>query len=402
MLKKEEKNLRFVATTMAGLEEVLLAEITRLGGRNAQRLTRAVSFEGDLGFLYKSSLALRTAIRILIPLKEFRAHGDDDLYKKLKKLPFETLFGLDNTFAVEAVAHSKVFTHNQFIARRVKDAIADRFRELYGKRPNVDPKDPDFQLNLHIREEICTLSVDASGESLHKRGYRTFSHQAPINEVLAAGLIKLSGWEGKDNFYDPMCGSGTLSIEAALMAANIPPGYFRRGGLENRRNPYAFMNWPHFEPELFEKIYESLIAKVKEPGCKIFASDISRESVKSAEQNIKAAKVEDWVKTSVCDFFQLNKEPGPAHVIFNPPYGERISESDVGSLFKKMGDRFKSHWANSRIWLIAPNNENLKKIGLRPSRKITVFNGPLECRFLRFEMYEGSKKSLFEKSAGEA
>ena len=241
------EEFELIAKTFMGLEPVLAKELTQLGANDIQIGRRMVSFSGNKELMYRANFQLRTAIRILKPIKHFKAKSADDVYDEVKKIDWSQYLSLDKTFAVDSVVFSDEFRHSKFVAYKVKDAIVDQFRETQGKRPNISVANPDIRLNMHIAEYDCTLSLDSSGESLHRRGYRQESVEAPLNEVLAAGMILMTGWQGDTDFIDPMCGSGTLPIEAALIAHNMAPGLFRK--------EYAFEKWPDFDKDLFDDIY---------------------------------------------------------------------------------------------------------------------------------------------------
>ena len=379
----DDNSFYMTAKTMFGLENVLANELKDLGAMNVKIMNRAVSFKGDKGFMYKANLNLRTALRILKPISYFQAHNEKELYEKLYNIKWEKLLGLDNTFSTHATTHSIVFTHSKYVSLIIKDAIVDRFRDNTGKRPNVNPKNPDISINLHIAKHTCTVSLDSSGESLHKRGYKSQTVLAPINEVLAAGLILLSGWDKKTNFHDPMCGSGTLLIEAALIAKNIPANIFRK--------KFGFEGWKDFDNVLFEKIKEYSLNKEKDYNGKITGCDISNKVVQIAKENIENALMYDQISINKGDFFQ-NQINTNSFVIFNPPYGERISLSK-DDFYEKIGTTLKHKYKGCSIWLISSDIENMKFIGLRPNKKIKLINGKLDCSFRNFEIYEGSKKN---------
>lgn len=369
---------------MAGLEPILAKELMKLGAQKVEAHNRAVSFEGDKGFMYKANIQLRTALRILKPIHTFKAENEVQLYGQIFKMEWENIFDLENTFAIDSTVNSTLFNHSKFLSQKAKDAIADRFRDKFGKRPNVDLENPSVRINIHVRENEFTVSLDSSGESLHKRGYRDETGVAPINEVLAAGLVMLTDWTPPLNFIDPMCGSGTIAIEAALIANNIPAGYFR--------NEFGFEKWKDFDADLFQIIMDSAIKKISDDDrTRIYASDINRQVLDKAQENINNAKVEDTVKTFRASIEDFTPPPGTGTVIINPPYGERMGEN-VNELYKSIGDVFKKKYAGYDCWMITSNMEAVKHIGLKPTRKITVFNGPLECRFLKFSIYEGTKK----------
>lgn len=379
----DTENLSIQVKTFFGLEEVLAEEIKKLGGRNVQVKNRAVVCEGDFGFLYKINYSCRTALKILVPIFSFKAWNENRFYDKLFDFQWDTLMDADQTFAIDATINSERFKHSQFMTLKMKDAIVDFFRAKYRKRPDIDTKNPDIKFHLHIDRELVSISLDSSGDPLFKRGYRKAQTEAPINEVLAAGMLQLAGWQGKENFLDPMCGSGTLLIEAGMIALNLPAQIFRKR--------FAFQNWKNYDAELFAKIREFRLNKIKEFNGKIIGYDIDARAINAARENIASAEMEDIIEIKKQNFFESKKEHFPLLMVFNPPYNERISinESDF---YKKIGDTFKQHYPNSLSWLISSDLEAVKKIGLRPSRKIKLFNGKLECRFLQYETYEGTKK----------
>jgi putative N6-adenine-specific DNA methylase len=378
-------NFEMIAKTQLGLEDVLAQELTDLGAQDVTILNRAVSFVGDIGFMYKANLNLRTAIRILRPIYKFTARKDDELYEGAKKLDWSQYINVDDTIAVNAAVNSDFFNHSHYVALKVKDAIVDYFRDLTkGKRPNVDTKNPDVRINIHISNDKVNVSLDSSGDSLHKRGYRHATNIAPISEVLAAGMILLSDWDRESDFLDPMCGSGTLLIEAAMIASNIPPSLHRKN--------FGFMNWSNFDEQLWETIKKSSLAKVKDFKGKIVGCDRSFGSFRKAESNIKDAMLDDIIELKRANFFrQPHKFETTGTILFNPPYGERI-EADMLELYSKIGDTFKNHYAGSTAWLITSDMEAVNSINLKHTRRIKLFNGQLECRFLRYQMYEGTKK----------
>ncbi len=380
------KNYKMIAKTQLGLEEVLAQELRLLGAQDVSVLNRAVSFVGDLGFMYKANLCLRTAIRILQPIFQMTARRDVQLYEEAKKLEWDKYIDVNDTIAVNAAVHSDFFNHSHYVALKVKDAIVDYFRDKNkGKRPNVDVKNPDVRINLHISNDKCNISLDSSGDSLHKRGYRHVTNNAPISEVLAAGLILLSDWDRKSDFLDPMCGSGTLAIEAAMIACNIPPALHRKS--------FGFMNWKNFDDSLWGMIKDSAMKKMSDFPGKIVACDRAFASIRKAEANIKDALLDDIIEVHRTNFIKkpyLFENKGV--VLFNPPYGERL-EVDVNELYEQIGNTFKKNYAGCSAWLITSDMEAVKQIGLKHTRRIKLFNGKLECRFLKYEMYEGSKKN---------
>ena len=376
-----------VAKTLFGFEDLLADELLKLGAQDIEKGVRSVSFVGDKGFMYKSNLALRTAIKILKPIKSFWVKNEDDLYNQIHKIKWEDYLKPTGTLAVDATVHSLTFTHSKFVALKTKDAIVDRFREISGDRPNVDLRFPDLKVNVHIDRNQCTISLDTSGESLHRRGYKTDTNIAPISEVLAAGLVLLSGWDGQSDFMDPMCGSGTLLIEAAMIACNIPPNLMRK--------EFAFERWQDWDVELFETIEESLLKKTRDFHYKIIGYDKAPSAVRKAKQNVANAHLDAFISIKHDDFFKTEKTgEEKLHMVFNPPYGERL-EIDMENFYKSIGDTLKQGYSNTDAWFITSNLEALKHVGLRPSRKIKVFNGKLESRLVKYEMYAGSKKGKY-------
>jgi putative N6-adenine-specific DNA methylase len=378
-----EQNYNMVATTMSGLEEILAKELRALGAQHVKILNRAVEFVGDKGFMYKANLNLRTAIRILKPIFDFKARNEKELYRKIYAYDWEQYFGVDDTFAVQSSGISDVFSHSKYTALKTKDAIVDSFRDKHGKRPNVDVDSPSVQINVHVRENSFVISLDSSGYSLHKRGYKVSSVEAPINEVLAAGLILLSDWNQISNFHDPMCGSGTFLIEASMIAHNIPANIFRKR--------FGFEGWKNFDEELWDTIRDISLEKEMEYHGIITGADKYQKSLRACRSNINNALMRDEIKVKLDDFFESSVKPN-SHVVFNPPYGERMPIS-IDEFYQKIGDTLKHNYEGCTVWIISSDIENLKMIGLKPSRKIKVYNGKLECRFLKFEIYEGSKKA---------
>ncbi|RED45960.1 THUMP domain-containing class I SAM-dependent RNA methyltransferase [Seonamhaeicola aphaedonensis] len=384
-----EDNFKMVAKTLFGFEDLLANELTQLGAQDVKKGVRNVSFVGDKGFMYKANLGLRTAIKILKPIHTFKVHNEQDLYDNIYKMPWENYLKSNGSLAVDATIYSHLFKHSLFIALKTKDAIVDRFRDNTGQRPNVDLKFPDLKINIHIDRNQCTVSLDASGDSLHKRGYKTATNIAPINEVLAAGMIMLSGWDGQCDFMDPMCGSGTMLIEAAMIACNIPPNLMRK--------EFAFERWQDWDVELFEKIEESLLKKTRDFHYKIIGYDKAPSAVYKAKDNIKNAQLDDFITVKHEDFFKTQKGgSGKLHMVFNPPYGERLNV-DMEMFYKNIGDTLKQNYPGTEAWFITSNLDALKHVGLRPSRKIQLYNAKLESRLVKYVMYEGSKKGKYMK-----
>ncbi len=383
----KEQDIKMMAKTIFGLEETLAGELLRLGAKDVEIHNRAVSFVGDKGFMYKANLNARTALRILVPVETITVTNEKSLYEGIQSIDWEKYMDVTDTLAIDSVVNSDLFTHSQYVSQKAKDAIVDQFRAKHGERPSVDLDKPTIRINLHIFKDVCTVSLDSSGESLHKRGYRDKTNLAPINEVLAAGLVMLSGWDKRTNFIDPMCGSGTIVIEAALYANNIPAGYFRED--------FGFMRWHKFMPfdeELWDTIFDAAVNKITNHEQVIIGGELSPNVAKKAKENVKLAKVDDIVTIRNCDMKDFEVPPGRGVVIINPPYGERMVKDNIEELYKMMGDTFKQKFAGYNCWILSSNMDAFKHVGLRPTRKIALFNGQLECRFMKFEIYEGTKK----------
>ena len=375
------KKYSFVATTYAGLEQVLAEELIGLGADDIEQARRSVYFSGDLELMYRANYSLRTALKILMPIRTFRIKNVDDLYQQVVKIKWEEFFDPRRTFAIQGKVFSQLFNNSMFASLKTKDAIVDRFRNAIGKRPSVSVNRPDVLINLHIANDRCTISLDSSGDSLHKRGYRIGNHEAPISEVLAAGMIKLSGWNGNEPLTDPMCGSGTIVIEAAMVAKNILPGEIRE--------KYGFQKWKNYDEVIFNKIKSQ--NNNTQPDFKIYGSDISRENIDLAYKNAENAKVLDAIQLEVADFRLVEKKTDSSFLLSNPPYGERIKTGD-DAFYSMIGERLKHHYENTSVWLIS-TNECLKSIGLKPANKIPLYNGSLACSFREYKLYKGSKKN---------
>jgi len=381
------ESFKMIAKTMYGLEEVLAEELRALGAKDVTPINRAVAFTGTMQTLYKANYACRTALAILKPFAEFEANNEQELYDNIYKIKWEQILDVDCKFFIESAANSKIFTNSYYAALKMKDAIVDRFRRMFGRRPTIDTENADYKFNIHINANKVTLLMNSSGESLHKRGYRQGVGIAPINEVLAAGLIQLSGWKADCHFFDPMCGSGTILIEAAMYANNIPAQYYRK--------KFGFMRWKEFNNSEWKGVKERLDRGIREFEYEIWGSDIDPTVIDQAEKNLRFAKLHH----DVCLFpnsFEFQDAPeGECMIITNPPYGERISVEDITNLYSMIGDRFKSFGDGKTAWLITSDFRAMKSIGLKTSRKIQLYNGALECRFLKFELYDGSKKAKY-------
>lgn len=374
-----------IAKTFEGFEEILARELRDLGAEDIDLIKRGIHFSGDKKLLYMANYNCRTALRILVPLSSFRASTDAMLYDGVRAIPWEKFLDFRGKFAIDSVISYSTFTHSGYVSLKAKDAVADRFRDKFGKRPDVDNNDPDLRVNVHIFREECTVSIDSSGASLHLRGYRRAQTEAPINEVLAAGLILMSGWDGKTPFLDPMCGSGTILIEAALIAGRVPPGYYRP--------LFGFERWKDFDRRLWDRVKRECEEAISEPTAPIIGYDRDEKAILASQANIDEAGVEQFVKVEQADFTTASPPWRSGFLLTNPPYGERIKVEDLKQFYKDIGDVLKQKYAGYTAWLLGSNEEAMKFIGLRPSRRIRVMNGPLECRLAKFELYAGKKFS---------
>ena len=390
------EDFKIIAKTFQGLEEVLAKELIQLGADNVEIGKRMVSFTGNQEMLYRANFCLRTAVRILKPIKEFQAGDADEVYEAVKQIPWDQYMDEKTTFLVDSVVYSENFRHSKFVSYRVKDAIADYFREKTGNRPNVSLSDPDIRVNVHISESDVTISLDSSGESLHKRGYRTGTVAAPINEVLAAGIILLAGWDGQCDFIDPFCGSGTIAIEAALIAQNIYPGVFRE--------EFGFERWRDFDEDLLERIYND-DSQERDYDFKIYGFDINRQAVAIAQDNVRSAGVGKIVEIQQQDFYEFewngNRSVSvddedsvdslhrPAIIVTNPPYGERITTDDILELYEVIGQRLKQQFVGNEAWILSSHYECFDRIGLRPSTKYALYNGALPCELHKYQVFAG-------------
>ena len=379
---------QMLAKTFKGLEQVLAAELIELGANNVQTERRAVSFTGDKRMLYTANFCLRTASRILVPIASFVAKTTDDIYRQVKQLDWAQYMTSKTTFQIDATVYSDLFRHSQFVTYRVKDAIVDWWLEHGGVRPSVQLTNPDIYLNVHIAGNIVTLSLDSSGESLHKRGYRIANTQAPINEALAAGMLLMAGWKGQCDFYDPMCGSGTLLIEAALIARNIAPGIYRKG--------FAFEKWANFDTDLFEHVYND-DSREREFAHKIYGSDAGFYAMQAATKNVLSANLQRDIEIKQIRIEELrlaDKNTEGALVMMNPPYGERLSQDkNVLRLYQDIGTALKHQFSGATAWIISSNEEALKCVGLRPAKRIHLVNGDLECLFNQYVLFKGDRKT---------
>lgn len=380
-------SFEIIAKTMQGLEEVLAKEIIDLGGDQVQIGRRMVSFAGDQTLLYKANLHLRTAVRLLKPICSFDAKDPDEVYDQIRKINWEEYLGPNQTFAIDTVVFSEYFRHSKFLSYRVKDGVADYFNEKTGKRPSVRLTNPDIYIHVHVSHKTCTVSLDSSGESLHKRGYRMDQTEAPLNEVLAAGMLLLAGWNGQCNFVDPMCGSGTLLIEAALIALRIPPGIYRKS--------FAFEKWKDFDADLFEEIFNEETDE-KPFDFKIYGSDISAQAISIAQRNIKSASLTKYIQLETKPIQKIDQAPENGMLVMNPPYGERISSTDLLTLYENIGERLKHGFPGYAAWILSYREECFEKIGLRPSARFRLMNGALDCEFRKYEIFSGKRKELYQ------
>ena len=384
------QEFELIAKTFMGLEQVLAKELTQLGANNVQIGRRMVSFTGDKEMMYRANFQLHTAIRVLKPIAHFKAKSAEDMYEEVKKIDWSKYILSGKTFSVDSVVYSEEFTNSRFVTYKVKDAIVDQFRERVGTRPNISVSNPDIRLNIHVAEDDATLSLDSSGESLHRRGYRQESVEAPLNEVLAAGMILMTGWTGETDFIDPMCGSGTLPVEAALIARNISPGVFRK--------EFAFEKWPDFDQELLDMIYND-DSQEREFTHHIYGYDTDMKAVNTARMNVAAAGLSRDVTIGQLDFKDFTQPKEKSIMVMNPPYGERISTPNLLGTYKMIGERLKHQFIGNEAWILSYREECFRQIGLKPSIKIPVYNGSLECEFRRYQMFDG-KMSSFRHEGG--
>ena len=385
-----EDNYQLITKTVAGLEEVLAAEIRNLGAKNVRVMHRAVLCEGNKEMMYRLNYNVRTGLKVLKPFKTFFAKNPDELYKKVQEINWWELLRTDQTFCIDAVTSGRFFTHSQYAALKMKDAIVDQFRDEVGPRPSINTLNPDLRINLHIREDKVSILFDSSNESLHHRGYRKQVDKAPMNEVLAAGLIQLSGWQCDCDFLDCMCGSGTLPIEAAMYAMKIPAGYYRK--------QWGFMKWDDWDPELWERIKDEADSQICDFDHEIWASDRSPKAVAIARNNIEHARLQHDIHLMKKDMQDLTPPENGGIMIINPPYGDRLEEDDIDQVYENIGSTLKHNFPGFQCWLITDDAVALKHVGLKPTVKIPIWNGPLECRFVRFDIFAGSLK---EKKAQE-
>jgi len=383
--KKNKEKFEIIAKTFYGFEDTLSNEINQLGGEIIEKANRAVIFKGDTQMLYSANYFLRTALSILKPISKFEANDENELYKKAYEIKWEDFFNIKNTFSVETTVNSSVFRHSQYAGLKIKDAIVDRFRSKFNKRPFIDTENPDILINLHISERKITISFNSSGEPLFKRGYRIAATEAPLNEVLAAGLVMLSGWDKRVPLIDPMCGSGTILIEAALIAMNIPPGIIRK--------KFGFESWPDFDQKLFDKITkEESNDSNNQEKIKLIGIDINKNAIIKAKKNVSNIFLSNYINLINDDFFNYQNNFSNGIIIVNPPYGIRIGKENINDFYKEIGNKLKRNFVGFDAWIISANLEAIKRIGLHPSKKIKLYNGSQLCLFNKYEIYNDSKK----------
>lgn len=376
--------MQIAVKTLAGLEPLLAYELKALGADDIEPGTRIVNCTGNQELLYRINFESRTALRVLVTIGSFRATHERRYYSQLQQIDWSQYMQVDQTLAIDAVTNSRHFRHSKYAALKAKDAIVDQFRDKFGRRPSINVRDPDLRINVHISNDICNIALDSSGDSLHKRGYRVDSVEAPLNEVLAAGMVLHAGWDGNRPLLDPMCGSGTILIEAAMIAANMPP--------QQPNRKFGFQNWADFDKDLWEKVKSRALDNVRPIKVPILGYDKAFKAVKISHQNILAARLSGKIEVERKAFEKMTPPPAPGLLIMNPPYDERLPVEDVKAFYSSIGDQLKQAYAGYEAWIISSNLEAMKSIGLRASRRLTLYNGPLECKFMKFELYEGSRK----------
>lgn len=380
---------QYHAKTLKGLENVLADELREIGAEDVTPVNRGVNFSGSLSMMYKANLYLRTALRVLLPIAKFKAFDEDQLYKRIKAINWSEYMTFKNSFAIDVVSFSKTYRNSLFLEQRIKDAIVDQFREKTSLRPSVDIKNAEIRINVHVQETYFTVSLDSSGDSLHKRGYRKEMHPASLSEVLAAGMVLLSGYKGEVPFLNPMCGSGTIAIEAAMIGMGMYPGITGR--------KYSFQYWVDYDQTLFERLLETM-PPIRELVHPLIASDIDQEAIRIAKSNIRTAGLEDQISVVKKDFMEMDLQAEPSLIILNPPYGERLNMDNLNEFYSQVGTSLKHKFPGSGAWILTANMEATKFIGLKPDKKIILFNGPLECRYLKYTLFTGKRKEFRENS----
>lgn len=383
----QAEKFEMLAKTFSGLEEVLAEELETIGAEKITIGRRMVSFYGDVECMYKANIYIRTALRILKPIYKSVVKTQDEYYDFFRNIEWEKHMGFHHTFAIDSVINTTVFNNSLYAAQRAKDGIVDRFREKYHKRPSVDIKTPMVPINVHMSGDNINVSLDSSGDPLNKRGYRIADGGAPLNQVLAAAMILYSKWDPTTPFVDPMTGSGTLAIEAAMIARNIPPGLLRKS--------YAFQNWPDYNKELYNSIIDKV--ELNEIRPKIFANDISEEVIGIAKQNAQKALVSSFIRFTNLPMEEYKPKAKNGTIVMNPPYGERLKPDEIDNLYSEIGTTLKFNYSGMKAWIISSNKDALKRIGLKPSEKMQLYNGGLPCIYAAFELFEGSRKEFLEK-----
>lgn len=387
---KTDTLFTITAKTQQGLEPLLAKELQNIGATQISIHNRAVSYKGDKAVLYKSNLWLRTALRILVPVAKFKVTNERELYEEVRRIDWTKYLDVDGTLAIDGIVKSDFFNHSQYVALKTKDAIVDEFRDKFGKRPSVDIVNPSLRINIHIFKDDCTISLDSSGDSLHRRGYREEANMAPLNEVTAAALIMLTEWNGEGVFMDAMCGSGTILIEAAMKAKNMAPGLLRK--------KFGFETWKDFDAELWENIRQDAYQSINETETTFIGSDKVFKVTEIARHNVMLAGLDEDIRISNKQFEEQKPPAQGGIVIMNPPYGERLPVDEINAFYKAIGDKMKKDFASYQVWILSSNKEALKHIGLATSKKFTIWNGPLECKFHRYDIYAGSKRKPAEQA----
>lgn len=372
--------------TIFGLEELLAEEVSQLGATDVQLLNRAVSCTGDLRTLYKINLWSRTALRVLVPIDKFRAHNEEVLYNRIRRYHWTDEFSLKETFAINSTVKSEIFTHSKYVSLKVKDAINDQFRDRNdGQRPYINVKDPDISIDVHCSGKDFIISLDSSGQSLHKRGYRQGKRLAPLNEVLASGMLMHAGWNEEIPLYDPMCGSGTILTEAYQIAKNIAPGL--------HRERFSFMNWDNYDADLWESLVKEAKDQQKATKAQLIGTDIDGIQINETKDLLDEIGYSDSITVRQGDFFKNDAPISEGMIICNPPYDERVKTDDIDGFYKQFGDALKQRYQGGEAWILCGNKQAIKKVGLRTSKKLTLFNGPIECKYHKYEMYQGTRKT---------
>lgn len=382
----DEQSFDITVKTLQGLEEILRTELEDLGAKKVRISKRACLAQVDKETLYKANLHLRTAVRILKPFYEFVAFDEHRLYKKIKSFDWTELMDLDTTFAIDSTVNSTRFKHSKYVALKIKDAIVDQFREKYGKRPSIDTQNPDLRLHAFCNSTNFSLSLDSSGDALYKRGYRMQGHKAPLSEVLGAGLVLLTGWNGDVPLYDPMCGSGTIAIEAAMIACNMPPNF--------KRNSFGFQKWKDFDKVLWNRIIKEAKDNISMEGKKIYASDISEKAVNLSKESVNLMGLKSVVSVKRTEFASVLPHSKQGVIVMNPPYGERLKEDEINDFYSSIGDTLKKKFEGYDAWIFSGNKDAIKRVGLKTSKKLQLTNGAIECKFHKYELYKGSKKEI--------